>query len=546
VRHRIDLPRGGAVRVAVRARGQEAGPDLPRLEFKIDGVTRAAFAVPAGDGERDANLNGILDPNEDRNINGILDIIPSSPAMLSPCDSTNPTTTCSVSSTGLAGGNALDRVYTAEIHGLSAGVHVVDAVFVNDYYNAGASLDRNLVVDNLSYTTPLPGSVPDAAVGAGLATHTRIAGVMQRVLQRPVVADLGPADEVTPLQGLLGQFIDVGASHKEAWAAVCEGLLRHPDFLYTRPPSQDEETAPLRERALVTKTAFDLLDRPPTDDELADFDLGTSRQELVAKWLNTEEFRHTYQHRVRQILESDGTPDGDEPARLWTWVAVADRPMKEVLTAEYTVDEVGSEGGSALVPVARAPEHGPTGVLTMKGYIIGKPGLPHYNYAARVLTGFLGMVFDVPQEAFDARATATATSTVDPTSVCYSCHRLLTPLQHQRLGWDDDGRHRTAFDDGRLIDDSDQNLVADYPFRGPGLQSFSLRAVRKEGFVRRMANVHALMLLGRLLRHEADERALYKQLFDAADHGDGTLKDQLRILLFSEPYVSPLVVGGSP
>ncbi|MBM4281426.1 MAG: hypothetical protein FJ137_11930, partial [Deltaproteobacteria bacterium] len=543
VRHRLDLPRGGGVRVTVRARGQEAGPDLPRLELKVDGVTRAAFLVPAGNGE-DINNNGVLDVSptfEDRNLSGALDG-PASPATLAPCGSTNPATVCSFSGTGLPGGNALDREYTAELFGLAPGVHVVDAVFVNDFFDGTRGLDRNMIVDKLAYDAPLPGSVQDAAAGAALATHARVAGVMRHVLQRPVIADQGPADEVAPLVSLLQRFVDVDPSHPQAWAAVCEGLLRHPDFLYTRPPSQDEEAAGLRQRALVTKTAFDLLDRPPTDDELLRFDAGAPRAALVEEWLASDEFRRAYQHRVRQILESDGTPDGDEPARLWTYVAVADRPMGEILTADYTVTETAQ----GLTPVARPAAHGPTGVLTMKGYVVGKPGLPHYNYAARVLTGFLGMVFEVPQEAFDARATATATSTVDPTSVCYSCHRLLTPLQHQRLAWDDDGNHRTTFDDGRLIDDSDQGLVADYPFRGPGLQSFSLRAVRKEGFVRRMANVHALMLLGRLVRHEADERALYKQLFDAAAHGDGLLKDQLRLLLFSDPYVSPIVAGGAP
>jgi hypothetical protein len=135
---------------------------------------------------------------------------------------------------------------------------------------------------------------------------------------------------------------------------------------------------------------------------------------------------------------------------------------------------------------------------------------------------------------------------VDPTSLCYSCHQLLTPLAHQRLAWDDDGNFRTTFDDGRTIDDSDHDLVADYPFRGPGLASFSLRAVRKEGFLRRMANVHALMLFARLLRHETDERALYADLFAAADHGNGTFKEQLRLLMFSPSYEHPVVVGAQP
>ena len=88
-----------------------------------------------------------------------------------------------------------------------------------------------------------------------------------------------------------------------------------------------------------------------------------------------------------------------------------DRELDGVLDAPgafswWYVDTVDASGNR----IDRRAEHGRTGVLTMKGYIIGKPGLPHYNYAARVMTGFMGRVFEVPQAALDARATATATS----------------------------------------------------------------------------------------------------------------------------------------
>jgi hypothetical protein len=139
---------------------------------------------------------------------------------------------------------------------------------------------------------------------------------------------------------------------------------------------------------------------------------------------------------------------------------------------------------------------------------------------------------------------------VDPQSLCFSCHRLLTPLAHQRQRWDDNGVYREVFDDGRVIDDSDNNLVAAYPFRGQGLEAFSLVAVRKEAFARRMANAHFQMVTGRLLRHELDERTVYRALFDTINGGNGTFKDLLRTVLLSSSVSRPprpvVVDGGAP
>lgn len=414
---------------------------------------------------------------------------------------------------------------------LSAGVHTIAVAFTNDSVVAGD--DRNLFVDRFSIEGPLPGSA-DTAPNARADALTRLATVFARLLLRAPARDDGMTenDEVLPLYDLLLTLEAFDGDRRGGYAGVCQGLLRHPDFLFTRPPAFDTATGGERERLLLIKSAFDVMDRPPSPDELTQFALGTSRAELLDTWLASDEARLAYFQRVRQVLESDGTIDGDEPARLWTYVMMNDRPLKEILTADYTVDET-------FTAVERPAEHGATGLLTMKGYIKGKPGLPHFNYAARVLTGFFGTVFEVPQEALDARATASATSTVDPTTVCYSCHRLLTPLAHQRLKWDDDGDHRTHFDDGRPIDDSDQGLVADYPFRGAGLESFSLVAVRKEGFIRRMANVHFLMSFGRNMRHLDDERTVYRAAWDAAASGNGTFKDIIRAIHSSQSYTNP-------
>jgi hypothetical protein len=438
------------------------------------------------------------------------------------------------------GNTFVDMVIEGEV---GAGEQVVSVAFTNDSVVNGD--DRNLIVDRFTIEGPLPGTTAGAPGGEASA-KARIATLMERTLQRPV--DAARADDATDLDGLHGVLVEMEAfegSRERAFAGVCEALLHHPDFLFTRAGTFDvlPDGDALRDRLLATQAALVLLDRSPTADELLRFDVGeVDRAGLVDEWLQSDTFIARYTHRVRQILEYDGTPDGDEPSRLWAHIAREDRPLKEILTADYTVDE-------DLERVERPAFHGQTGVLTMKGYIVGKPGLPHYNYAARVLTGFMGVVFDVPQEALDARATASATSTVDPQSLCFTCHRLLTPLAHQRQRWADDGTYREVFDYGRVIDDTDNNLVANYPFRGRGLEAFSLVAVRKEAFARRMANAHFLLVTGRLLRHDLDERVVYRGLYDAIDGGEGTPRDLLRAIFNSTSVTQPprpVVDGGTP
>jgi hypothetical protein len=412
---------------------------------------------------------------------------------------------------------------------MTAGSRAVDAVFVNDFFDQVEG-DRNMLISTMTIRGPLAGST-DTAAGARAATLVRLSALFERILLRAP-----KAGEVDPLYDLLIDVEAIDGDRSSAYAGVCEALLHHPDFLFTRPPSADESGAD-RTRALVVKTALDLLDRPPTADELARFDLGASRVDLVNEWVASADFRAAYLKKMKILLEADGSPEGDEPARLLTHLMVSDRPVQEALTATYSVDE-------DLAEVTRPAEHGATGVLTMAGYIKNKPGLPHYNYPARVLSGFLGYVFEVPPEVFDQRATATAASTVDPEAICFNCHQLLTPLAHQRLKWDDDGNYRELDDQGAPLDDSDRDLVEGYPFPGVGMEAFATQAVRKEGFIRRMANVQFQALMGRPMRHDADERVLYRALWDAAAEGQGTPRDLLEAILTHPVYVDPTGTTG--
>ena len=321
------------------------------------------------------------------------------------------------------------------------------------------------------------------------------------------------------------------SSVQVGWEALARALMMHPDFLFTRPPSIDTVSDPLEKRRLqLGKIALDLLGRPPSVEELNQLDAGKSLAACIDTYLRTDEFEKFYFHRVRLLLESHGTESQDEPVRMWCYVALNDRPFQEILTADYTVD-------TSMSKQTRPAEHGKSGILTTNGFIEGKRGLPHFNYAAQVAEKFLGYLFEVPPEIEQQRDAMTALSTTSPTTSCYRCHKLLTPLAHQRLAWTDEGIFRTEDKDGKPIDDSDRGLVASYPFAGKGMQAFATKAVRTESFIRTMIDSHFIFYFGRQMRYRADERILYKELWDAV-HEDGfTIRGLIKAILTSPEYL---------
>jgi hypothetical protein len=325
-----------------------------------------------------------------------------------------------------------------------------------------------------------------------------------------------------------------------AWEGLCRALMKHPDFLFTRPLSlattRDPQT---RRRLQLVKIAQDLVGRTPNAAELKRLESGAPLSSLVDDYLGSEEFNAFYFRRIRLYLESHGTEEEDEPARLWSYLAFNDRPFQEILTADYTVD--------ANWKRQKRPDHyGKTGVLLMKGFIQGKPGLPHFNYAAQVCQKFLGYVFEVPPEIVKIRNGITAASTTSPSSVCYSCHKILTPLAYQRTRWTDKGEYKPKDEQGKLIDDSDQQLVPSYPFRGNGMEAFATQAQNKERFIRTILQTHFLFYFGREMRYDKEERGLYKRLWDIEHANHFNLKGLVRALVTSPEYLNGGTAPASP
>jgi len=406
---------------------------------------------------------------------------------------------------------------------VTAGDHAVQVAFTNDGNDSGGK-DINLYVDSVTVTgpkSPSTGTTRRTAARAGIDQLYR-----KMLFRRPTAAESDAA--YTLLADLVA--VAAGPVPQDAWSGVCEALVRHPDFLWTLPPSRPATTGTENRTLLLVKVAQDLVARPPTDAEIQAFTGGTKTlDQMVDGWLASAEFKSYAYYKLRIRTESDGSPDSDEPARLWTRVLTAGASYRDLLTGDYGVD-------GAFQKVARGPEHGATGVLTMKGYIQHKPGLPHYNYPARVLSDFMGYVFEVPPEEIAMRIGATASSTVDPSSICFTCHQLLTPLAYQRSRWADDGTYQTTDADGKPIDDSDHALVPGYPYKGQGLAAFSAQAVKKERFVRQTLQAEFNLLFGRPMRFDQDERVLYKQLWDGLAASNGDLRATLKILVASPQY----------
>ena len=303
------------------------------------------------------------------------------------------------------------------------------------------------------------------------------------------------------------------SSTRAGWAGLVEALLQRPEFLL---PS-DRSDAPPRTR--LARVALDLVGRIPTREESRRFEDSEDLGAAIDSYLASEDFKEFFFHRARIVLRSRGTEESDEPARLWTYIAANDLSYRDLFTADYTVDANWQR-------TSRRPEHGPTGILTMPGFLVGKPGLPKFTYPAQVLTFALGLQFEVSDAVEQAREKVV--STTDPASMCYSCHKLLTPLAYQRERWDVHGHYRTVDEEHNPIDDTDRGVVPDYPFRGAGLSAFSTQVVQKERFVRTFINVHHDMLFHRQLRVYEDQRDEYRELHDFAIRNDLKIRPLLK------------------
>ena len=94
---------------------------------------------------------------------------------------------------------------------------------------------------------------------------------------------------------------------------------------------------------------------------------------------------------------------------------------------------------------------------------------------------------------------------------------------------------------GPLLDKAVEQYFSNSQFheRAKGMSGFAAKAVKKERFLKRMANSQVQMLLGRPMRSDQDERGLYADLWTTLGGGSGSFRAVLKAVLLSSSYTQP-------
>ena len=108
------------------------------------------------------------------------------------------------------------------------------------------------------------------------------------------------------------------------------------------------------------------------------------------------------------------------------------------------------------------------------------------------------------------------------------------------MNWTDDGEYRVQDEAGLEIDATDRGVVAEYPYKGNGLEAFATQAVKKERFIRTMINTHVNFFFGRPMRHVDEERDLYKRLWDNVHAHDFQVRPLIKAIVTSPEYLGQI------
>jgi hypothetical protein len=218
----IELALGGTYEMRAIAAPQPAGDEAPRMAFLLDGTTVATFDV---EGARGAY-----------------------------------------------------QLFEARID-IAAGAHEIAVAFTNDFYDAGASLDRNLLVDQFVVDGPIDAILGVNPAREALLTCTPDAGAWQacaRQILEPFVrrAWRRPAtdEELERLGLLVERALAIDTPFDTAIGVALQAVLASPHFLFrveVDPDPLAAEPRALDGWELATRLSYFLWSSGP-DDELLD------------------------------------------------------------------------------------------------------------------------------------------------------------------------------------------------------------------------------------------------------------------------------------
>ncbi len=532
------FPKAGTYFLRVRAYGQRAGKDLPKLEFLIDGKSARSFDVKA---EEEA-----------------------------------------------------PEVYESKIKITKA--HRFAAAFTNDAWYPEvpdpSKRDRNMAIDWIEVVGPLyslPNDLPDShrKIIFRRPTHLNRREVAREVLQRfatrafrrPVTAG-----ELDRLVGLVDLALKNGDSFEKGIQLAVQAVLISPHFLF-RVELETRPGAPrnLTDLELASRLSYFLWSSMPDDDLLnlaikGQLRTGKNLDAQVARMLKDPKAKEFTENFAGQWLQTRNLklaspdrgrfPTFDEPLRqamareaelFFAAVVHDDRPIADFLHADYTflnerlAKHYGIKGvtGDQFRKVSLT-DKSRGGVVTMASTLTVTSNPTRTSPVKRgkwILEELLGTpppppppnVADLPDDKKDmAQGTIRQRlekHRADPN--CASCHSRMDPLGFALENYDAIGAWRDQ--DGKFAVDASGTLPTGQKFVG----SVELKAVlltKIKPFTHCLTEKLMTYALGRGL--EYPDRCVVEKVADSVVAGGGRFSTLISAIVHSDPFQKRGVEGG--
>ncbi|MBL8048443.1 MAG: DUF1592 domain-containing protein [Chthonomonas sp.] len=492
---KLEFPRAGRYRISVTARGQLAGPELPRMTVSLEGQSPQTVDVP---------------------------------------------------------GKAVKFDFPFDIAG--AGPKTLTIAYINDYYqpteNDASKRDRNLIVMRIDQVGPLdpPTQMPAShrqilfarpnATNQDAVANQIISAFARRAFRRP------PTDtEVARLTDIAGLAYKNGESFERGIQLAITACLVSPNFIY-RIEENTTQTRPLNGYEMATRLSYFLWSSCPDEELLTlaaagklndDATLLAQTRRMIAdprsralaenfagQWLQlrsldvvqpSQEMFQRYTPSLRQAMR-------DETELYFDGILRENRSILEFIDSNYTYVNQELAAHYGLPPVSGPAMQRVTladknrgGVLTQGSFLTVTSNPTRTSPVKRgkfIMENILGTPPPPPPPAVDALSEDKAkiagltmrqrmvAHRKNPT--CNSCHSKMDPLGLSLENFSAIGQWRTK-DDGNAVVDASGDLPTGEKFDGPsGLKRVLME--RKDDFTRSLADRLLTYATGRGMKLE--------------------------------------------
>jgi hypothetical protein len=474
-------------------------------------------------------------------------------------------------------------------HKIPRGAHVIEAAFINDFYNPKAKdprqRDRNLAVGYIEIQGPTDAPPPEVHQRIVIATPSdkktveQAAGeilhrLMPRAFRRPV-----DASEVDRLVNVVEFVVERGDSFERGIQVAVQAILISPHFLFRveqEPPSGAKQHS-INDFELASRLSYFLwstmpdetlfrlasqgkLHEPDVLDEqvmrmLADPRSAALVDNFASQWLTLANFVEATPDKK---LFPEFTPKLRADMIVETKMFIAevfnnDRSLLDFLDADFTfVNErlakhyqIAGVEGEQMRRVS-LPSNQRAGVLT-HGSILTITSNPDRTSLVRrgawILDNILGVKLADPptdvQSLEDGAKESGATSLRDQLRIhrespaCASCHDTLDPLGFGFENFDAIGRWRVQAE-GKLVD-AGGKLPSGESFRGP-TELVQILKKRKEQFAKLLAGKMLTYALGRGL--ELPDICTVDEIVADLEKNDYRFTVLVRGIVQSKPFLN--------